>query len=339
MQIPIKTDSSSWSTANREVLWGWKRDSGPEQRTIVFGASLSLDVNTPEVIRLKDWFFFYRSRSQAQEISQIFNLLASDKVTKEIGHAVVRKCGRTKLDIVELSGGPGLIPTWPLIKRLLNRRPRRSIPTGAFPPPTATSLNLRNIGPIAAYVGSGLSYESGIPTLAAVHETFGVDRIDDDSFTFGTKDPIPRQLAESVTDTFSRFTQFHLLSAVANPSWSHRQLAALYGRGLVTRILTDNVDNLLAKLDVPFTRTRGIGIFNDKFPVQFDRNEKTLLVIGVAADRRLIIRQARQQGLKIVVVNPEEPVSPRSQSLSYLQRRDRWYRNTAHEFFQHYAEE
>jgi len=105
----------------------------------------------------------------------------------------------------------------------------------------------------------------------------------------------------------------------------------------VSRILTDNVDNLFCKLDVPFTRTRGIGIFNDPFPVTFDRNEKTLLVIGVAADRRSIIHQARKQGLRILVVNPQEVVSPMSQNLSYTRPYDLWYRMTAQQFFSSYV--
>jgi len=171
-----------------------------------------------------------------------------------------------------------------------------------------------------------------------VHETFGVDRLGDSDFTFGEEDPIPRQLSESVEATFKGFIHFHRLAAAATPSSSHEYLASLFRGGLVRRILTDNVDNLFCKLGVPFTRTRGVGIFNDRFPVTFDQSEKTLLVIGVAADRRGIIHQARKQGLDIIVVNPHEPVSPRSQNLSYMRAADTWYRATARDFFERYVQ-
>jgi hypothetical protein len=335
MRIPtdISCQPASWDLANREMLWGWKRDSGPKQRIILFGASLS--VNLEQAVELQDWFFYYRSRSRPQEAQQILRLLRSDCVVRNIGQAVLRPCTRTGLEIVELTGGPGIVSHRALILRLLNRRPRKQIPSGRYPAPVESRLRFSEIGPIAAYVGSGLSYESGLPTLASVHEVFGVDHLGDSDFTFGARDPIPQQLADSVAETFAQFARFHLLAAVATPSPSHERFARLYRDGLLTRILTDNVDNLLSALGVAFTRTRGIGIFNDRFPLRFDRNEKTLLVVGVAADRRSIIQQARAQGLRIVVVNPEELVSPKSQSLSYLRAGDTWYRKTAADFFRY----
>ena len=47
-----------------------------------------------------------------------------------------------------------------------------------------------------------------------------------------------------------------------------------------------------------------------------------LLVIGVAADRRRIIAQARSHGMRIVVVNSERVVSPFAQNRSYLRPGD-----------------
>lgn len=326
-----------WQKANRDVLWGWKRDCGPEQRTILFGASIISDANGK--LRLDDWFLFYRNRSWAEDIATVSKLLDGDHIKRQVGSVTNWICSRTGLSVVELAGGPGLARSKPLLRRLLNRRPRKEIPTGSFPTPTLSPLELSDCGPIAAYVGSGLSYEAGLPTLASVHETFGVDRLGDDNFIFGARDPIPEQLAESVHDTFSRFVHFHVLAATSRPSASHQRLASFYRKGAITKILTDNVDSLFAKVDVPFTRTRGIGIFNDRFETKFDRDERTLLVIGVAADRRDIIRQARTLGLRIVVVNPQAPVSPRSQSLSYFCQKDRWYRMSAEEFFARYVHE
>jgi hypothetical protein len=336
MEIPNTSNlkEACWATANRNVLWGWKRDSGAQQRIVLFGALIG--IGAAGRLRLDEWFLFYRTRSHTRSILNIGEVLNNEEIKKHLDGPVTWKCPRTNLEIVEISGGPGSAKYKLLVRRLLNRRPRRHVPIGSFPPPTQQPFNPRAFGPIAAYVGSGLSYESGLPTLATVHETFGVDRLGDEEFTFAAKDPLPQQLADSVSTTFARFVQFHVLAAAAAPSKSHEKLAALYHRGIVTRILTDNVDNMFSKIDVPFTRTRGIGIFNDRFEIRFDKGEKTLLVIGVAADRRSIIEQARRQGLHIVVVNPQERVSPKSQNLSYLRLKDYWYRMTAQEFFKHF---
>jgi hypothetical protein len=338
LKLPVDVNQFHvpWLKANSEVLWGWKRDSGCQQRIIMFGASLGAD--TSGAAHLNDWCFFYRTRSERREIEALYEILNTAVVTHNIGKASIRSCARTHLTILELGGGPGARARSPLIERLLRRRPRRRVPKGSFPVPLEGSIKFAHLGPSVAYVGSGLSYESGLPTLASVHELFGVDRLGDEEFVFGARDPIPGQLAESVGATFGRFAGFHLLAAGARPSGSHEELARLYRRGFITRILTDNVDNLFAKLEVPFTPTRGIGIFNDRFPITFTHEERTLVVVGVAADRRGVIEQARKQGLRIVVVNPHLPVSPKSQSLSYLRRRDAWYRTSAHDFFTRYVQ-
>lgn len=329
--IDIRTPAPSWAGANREVLWGWKRDSRQQQRVIIFGCRLGTSPRKSTLI--EDWFLFYRNRARSKRMGIQAGHLRHPDVRRVIGEATLGLCHRTGLPLLELSGGPSLAANLGLIHRLLNRRPRKLIPIGYLPSPSSLLLDLATLGPIAAYVGSGLSYEAGLPTLASVHETFGVDHLGDRDFTFGIDDPIPAELSKDLTGTFRRFVAFHLLAADATPSSSHRALADLHQRGVVSTLLTDNIDNLFHKIDTPFIRTRGIGVFNDTHKIVFKKNEKTLLVIGVAADRRGIIRQARAQGLRIVVVNPKLPVSPRSQNLSYMRQRDTWFRMTASEFF------
>ena len=105
--------------------------------------------------------------------------------------------------------------------------------------------------------------------------------------------------------------------------------------GLIGRIFTDNVDNMLSKVDVQFERVRGSGVFNERYEAKFQN--PTLIVIGVAADRRQIIAQARKQGLRIVVVNPCYKVSPNVTHLDYLRREDTFYRTEAEKFFRNVA--
>ena len=88
---------------------------------------------------------------------------------------------------------------------------------------------------------------------------------------------------------------------------------------------------------VPWTGTRGLGIFNDPVEPRFSRNANSLLVIGVSSDRRSVIRKARKRGLRVLVINPCDPVSPGSKNLDYLRSTDIFFRKRAAEVLPHIA--
>lgn len=317
-------------TANCEVMWGWKRDEEQRQRMIFFSGTLYVDPESRVVLR--DWYFYYSHRAQLEALDVLERQLQVPAVTAAIGQVRRERTGIQGMDRLVLAGGPGVVRCQPLIERLLQRRPRKTIPHGRFPPHQTVPLNLRGQGDVVLYAGSGLSYECGLPTLAHIHHIFGVDDPDEGRLTFGLDDAIPAQLGSDYVELFSRFCDLHIQAFHVQPSTAHRRIQELHRDGIISRVLTDNVDNVFAKLGVPFVRTRGIGLFNDRHQVAFTESERTLLVIGVAADRRGIIAQARRHGMRVVVVNPHRPVSPRSQNLSYLRPRDRWFCMTADEF-------
>ena len=138
-------------------------------------------------------------------------------------------------------------------------------------------------------------------------------------------------LSEDPAHTIRNFCKLAVLALSAKPSRAQRTIAKLVRAGEIKQVLSDNVDNMLTKVGVPFHRTRGSGVFNEKFPVKFQTN--TLLVVGVAADRRQIISQARKAGLKIIVVDPCGKVSHGVQHLNYMKKEDLFYRWTADKFF------
>jgi len=332
MKLPVNccVEERRWSTANRSVMWGWKRDEGKFQRVIVFIGEISRDTNY--AVYLKRWFFYYRNRCNFSEAETLKTYFDSEEILSCIGRASIVRDRKTGLFTIEVRGGPERKYGDYLLSRLMNRRRRKSICLGKFPSPCTEPFDLEIHKPLAIYVGSGLSYEAGLPTLAEMHERFGVDSKSKGCFTFGADDPVPRALSINVPKTFAEFVSLHLQSMETEPSNSHRAIARLISEKYVVRLLTDNIDNLFSHLDVDFMRTRGIGIFNEPHKINFDRQEKTLLVGGVAADRRSVIKQARQQGLKIVVVNPYLPVSPNSQNLSYIRAQDIWYNLTMEDF-------
>jgi NAD-dependent SIR2 family protein deacetylase len=217
------------------------------------------------------------------------------------------------------------------VKRLKLRRPRRRIIQPDFPPPVRTRPD-ESLFPADVYVGSGLSYEAGLPTLCDMHDAFAVDCEESNGFMTGARDWLPHALAEDVVGRLRSFCRVHSQAVVAEPTAAMQTIAELANAGLVRRIFTDNVDNLLSKVNVPFERVRGSGVFNERYEARFA--SPSLLVIGVAADRRQIIRQARQRDMRIVVVNPCRKVSPNVTHLDYLTRQDVFYKTEAKSFFE-----
>ena len=81
---------------------------------------------------------------------------------------------------------------------------------------------------------------------------------------------------------------------------------------------------------MPYVRTR-LSIFPDRFPAHFNQDVNSLLVVGVAVDRRDVIKQARAAGLKIIAINPVFEVAPHSRNMDYLKGGDIFYQRTAQE--------
>ena len=337
---PVRFDASSpiskstWSHANKEILWCWKRDEGRKQRTIFFSGRLRR--RSELEFELHDWSFFYHHRAEANAIHDLLEqlrhvsrggLFTAPLCTRDAhdDYSILRLASRT------VDQGAGAI-----IKHLQSRRPRKTTPQGRFPAPAQGPFRASLHAPITIYAGSGLSYECGLPTLADIHARFGVDDQAVGRCLFGADDPLPAALAAEPVVLLRRFCDFHLAAASAEPSFSHCRLGKMYRMGYVDRVLTDNVDNLFGKCGIPFERTRTV--FPGRYSGSIGEDAKTLLVIGIAADRRQIIRQARRRGLKIVVVNPHMAVSPGAQNLSYLRRSDLWFRCTAREFMESIVE-
>lgn len=329
---PIK--EVGWEMANKDILWCWKRDQGRLRRSILFSGKLTRVSN--HKFQLDDWCFFYEQRAETASIEHLGRSFRKTK--SENGEALLLsevRLGEQGYSNLLIRSQHMEDEALHVIARLRRRRPRARIPEGSFPAPIDCLLDMQSLAPVVIYAGSGLSYESNLPTLADIHNDFGVDDVSKNRLLFGFADPIPRALAQDAVRTISRFARFHLSAAASSPSLSHRRIAEFFERGAISTILTDNVDNLFARCGLPFIRTRTI--FPERFEHHFSADARTLLVIGVAADRRQIIAQARKHGMRIVVVNPYQSVSPFAQNLSYLRKQDIWYRCTAREFFTQYC--
>lgn len=203
-----------------------------------------------------------------------------------------------------------------------------------MPPPLSLERAAEFL-PADIYVGSGLSYEAGLPTLCDMHLAFGVDNEACTQFAVGEEDMLPPRLASDFAAAIGSFCAVHVGALRAAPTPAMKIIAELKQAGLIRRVFTDNVDNMLAKVGVPFERTRGSGVFNEVYPATFD--SRRLIVVGVAADRRSLVKQARRQGLEIVTVNPCEKVAPMVRHLDYIRPDDPFFRVSADVFFRQLA--
>jgi hypothetical protein len=306
----------------------WKRDSddGRFSRVIFFRPYFDFVENGARLIQVE---LFYSHTGPRAIIGQLAKniLKAAPRLSKDFGIEV-----RT----TDTGGQMSLIITSRLfarksrkvIDRLVNLKPH-AIPPAEFPQPVTTVTLIPS--ETVLYCGSGVSYESGLSTMGMLHEVFGVDTLQSGTFTFGDDDPTPDELARNPGEFFARAAQFFIDCAKANPAPSHLRIAAalLDTRGY-SRLITDNVDFLFEMAGVTPIRVRTI--FPHKKGIRFLPHEKTLVTIGLAADRRGIVRAARATGLRIVCVNPFTQVSPRAQNLSYLREEDIWLKTTAEEF-------
>lgn len=330
---PLNSSNQAfWTQANTHVLWGWKRDNGKHSRIVYYSARI---MQTPEGIAATNHFFFYKHRTTNADAEHLYKQL---------------KNGRSRIsdliDECQLSYSPTAYPGYSVIRftvgnptdadrdrvrRLQLRKQRKTLGNNGHPIPNANPSDTYPLQPFDLYLGSGVSYEAGLPTLCTVHDYFCLDDHKNNGFTYGRRDFLPQWFMEQPAEAFRNFSQLHVKSLTAAPTPAQKIIKEMYEAGQVKTVFSDNVDNMLCKVDVPFVRTRGSGVFNERFPAKF--TAKALVVVGVAADRRQIIQQARGKGIKIVVVNPCHAVSPQVQHLNYIKQRDLFLKMTAHEFF------
>jgi hypothetical protein len=320
--------ASDFAKANREVIWGWKRDVGASFRAVYFSGELA---RLGDSMVLRKWFFFYRHRAPLADIQCINRTFTeSDGLRSNMTRRILRSSADRQLGDLRVELGQPSVTDKDRIWRLQLRRPRKRIDVHELPAPCQT-IDAAQVFPCDLYVGSGLSYEAGLPTLCDMHQIFGVDTADGHEFTVGPGDNLPGRLAADLPGTLASFCQVHTRALAAEPTFAMQMIRQLHDSGIVRRVFTDNIDNLLAKVGVPFERTRGSGVFNERYPATFDSDR--LIVIGVAADRRMLVAQARRHGIKICIVNPCEKVAPNVRHLDYVQNEDSFFRTTAHHFF------
>ena len=327
--------------------WCWKRDGEkdgqPYNRIVFYRPNFDYDDEEQEVV-LRDVEFYYRHEGPTDVIQALAQPLIDNPEIKNLG--VIFSVEETAPGVAKLTITKGALSlrAHNVIADWSQERPKDVIPQGHFPEPTQDHAGFlkADYDNIIVYAGSGVSYESGLPTLAAIHEYFHVDSMEDGTFTFGEDDNLPTVLADDPMAFFEEGFKFYMDSANAQPSAFHQSVAHSLQSPASTAsaVLTDNLDRVFEKTGITpervrtvLTHDRGIDFRSLEGLENTPTFEKSaLLVAGIAADRRGIIKAAREQGMDIIVVNPFEEVSPHAQNMSYIKPEDTWFRQTAGEF-------
>lgn len=165
---------------------------------------------------------------------------------------------------------------------------------------------LKEYFPMAVELGCGPSIEAGIMPLYKLHEIYKVQRHNDGKFYFGTSDTLIKQIIEKDNVKFDEFYEIIAECIKAKPTNFHYNLKKMYDKKLFTmNLFNNNFDRLCKRIGINENILRVYNIENYFPKVIFNKDIKALICIGTHADRRFIQRQARNQGLKIIYVDPE----------------------------------
>lgn len=185
--------------------------------------------------------------------------------------------------------------------------------------------DLAEFFPAQLELGCGPSTEAGIPHLSNLHRIYGVSR-GDFSFIFDPEDDGLLDVLDTPEEKYAEMTTIYRQCLVAEPTVFYHAIRELANRGLlVGPVITNNFDCLCAEVGLEETSLRRY----DTEPyfqmmrsapgksIEFDPRARSLLVVGVHADRRLAQLVARERGLAVLYVDPESYRDPEGRLMRY----------------------
>ncbi len=207
----------------------------------------------------------------------------------------------------ELSGGKPVDPVikdspWLVLDSGIRQKDIRGIPE------EVTDLKrLEEFFPMQVEVGCGPSTEAGIPPLHYFHQLYRVVE-STGKFVFGPeRDRVLQHIISNARDFYVDASAIYTKALQANVTPFYRLLEKLHAQGfLVGDVITNNLDGFCNLIGLAERNVRKYDKETLDTPVgEFDQRAKSLLVVGSHADRRHIAKAARNEGLKVIHVDPE----------------------------------
>ncbi len=155
-------------------------------------------------------------------------------------------------------------------------------------------------------IGAGASVSSGIPALHYLHDVFSL-KDKKAHFLFNPQeDRLLLQMIQMPEQYFANAAKIHIRSLLAQENDFYRLLAKLVQDGKIFEpVFTNNFDGLTSLVGVRERYVRKIAATAPAKNIHFSPKAKSLIVVGVHADRRRIQKKAREFGLQLIYVDPE----------------------------------
>lgn len=160
--------------------------------------------------------------------------------------------------------------------------------------------------PCQVEVGCGPSLEQGIPPLHALHRTYHITSSNGQFCLYPEQDGVLNAIGQDPENFFTQATEIPRRAVLGEPGPFYRLLRRLRDQGLVVEpVITNNFDQLPRLVGLQEHNVRSYADTDIVPHIDFHPAARSLLVVGVHADRRRIQRAARRQGLKVIYVDPE----------------------------------
>jgi hypothetical protein len=177
--------------------------------------------------------------------------------------------------------------------------------------------------PAQLELGCGPSTEAGIPHLSTLHRIYGVSNADY-SFVFTPAEDNALELFSNPEGKYRQMTDIYRSCMMARPTPFFHAVFDLWKRGdVVGPVVTNNFDCLCADLGLPehslrrYDRDPYFPMYRGNVQIAFDPRARSLLVVGVHADRRMAQKHARQQGIPVMYIDPEQYRAPDGNIIPY----------------------
>jgi hypothetical protein len=189
--------------------------------------------------------------------------------------------------------------------------------------------------PAQLELGCGPSIEAGVPELSSLHRIYGVS-LPDYRFIFRAEQDSLLEVVARPEAKYREMAAIYRACLLARETDFYRTIRALWERGdFVGPVITNNFDCLCAEQGLAEISLRKYDVGPYYPRIAHDPQARSLLVVGVHADRRLVQMRAREQGLRVIFVDPEQYVAPDGARIHYPveapQDEDLFVRATAHE--------
>jgi hypothetical protein len=243
------------------------------------------------------------------------------------GYSTLEMCIQTA-DFVHPEGWPSR--PWKVFHEVgLRKKLGRGKPREITPEEIAEYL------PAQLELGCGPSIEAGVPELSSLHRIYGVS-LPDYGFIFRPAEDALLEILPDPERKYREMSAIYRACLLAGETDSYRAMRELWQRGdFVGQVITNNFDCLCAEQGLPEISLRKYDVGPYYPQITHDPRARSLLVVGVHADRRLVQMRARAQGLRVIFVDPEEYVAPDGKRIHYPveapQDDDLFVRTTAHE--------